>query len=356
MSLRRLAILFMKEVRLGATNFMVVFALVVPVFLSLVVSLLFGDLFSTQPRLGFVDEGVSEFVKGMQSLDHIQSTLYTSVDEMIHDAEKGIIQSGLLIPAEFDDNLRSNHRQTVKVYTWGETPYRDRLIADTAIANMVALVAGLPTHVSVHIVQLGQSSTSSLGEQMLPMLVLMTIMLGGVVVTAVSVIIEKQNNTLSAMAVTPAYMFEVLAAKALLGIFIGVVTGVITLTINHAFSSNPPLLMLILIMAAVVASLLGLLLGLLLKDMQMLLAILKAGGIILFAPGILEMMPQAPPWLARLFPTYYLMHPLIAVAERGERFSEVMPDLLIMLAFLCILLLWLTRMGIKQAKNLSLLG
>ena len=356
MNLRRIATLLVKEMRIGATNFMVVFALVVPVVLSLVVNLVFGDLFSARPRLGFVDEGHSDFVKGMQALTHIDTRLYASPQALMEDVEQGIIQSGLLIPDGFDDALRNARQQTVRIYTWGETPYRDRLIADTAIANVTATVAGLPNNVSVHIIQLGSGSASNLGEQMLPMLLLMTILLGGVMVTAISVIMEKEHSTLSALAVTPAHLPEVLAAKALLGVLIGTTTGLVTLLINNALAAQPWLLILIIVMASLVASVLGLLLGVLLKDMQVLLAALKAGGIILFAPGILEMVPQVPGWIARIFPTYYLIHPLMAVAQRGAGLSQVLPDLAVMLAFFGGLLFFLMRLVSGQARRNTLMG
>ena len=51
MSLRRIWVLFKKELGKSATNFFFVIAVVVPLVLTLLVTLVFGDLFSSTPRL-----------------------------------------------------------------------------------------------------------------------------------------------------------------------------------------------------------------------------------------------------------------------------------------------------------------
>ncbi len=356
MNLRRVLVLFAKEARAGLGNFLVVFALVIPVALSLLVTLVFGDLFSARPRLGFYDPAGSEFVRQMAAQSHISTRLYNRTKDLIEDVRAGVIQTGLMMPEGFDSAIRAGLSVKMDVYTWGETPYRDRLIADTAIANIVGHVAGLPQNISVEMIQLGKAGTGNIGRQILPLLVLMTIILGGVLVPAAGIIGEKQRSTLAALSVTPASLAEVLIAKGLLGVLIGSLTGLVTLLINSAFGHNPALLTAILVLAATVSAALGVLLGALLKEMQVLLAVLKAGGILLIAPGALEFVPQAPGWIARLFPTYYLLNPLLAVAERGEGFREVLPDLAVMAFMLLAMLLVLARMISRQEKKIALLG
>jgi ABC-2 type transport system permease protein len=356
MNIHRVMVLFAKEARAGLGNFLVVFALVIPVILSLLVSLIFGNLFSARPRLGFYDPAGSEFVRQMAAQSHISTRLYDRPEDLIEDVRTGIIQTGLMVPVGFDGAIQAGASLDMDVYTWGETPFRDRLIADTAIANVVGHVAGLPRNVSVEIVQLGKAGPDNIGRQMLPLLVLMTIILGGVLVPAIGIIDEKLHKTLAALTVTPASLVEIFFAKGLLGVLIGSLTGLITLLINNAFGNNPALLMAILVFAAIVSAALGVLLGALLKEMQVLLAVLKAGGILLFAPGALEFVPQAPNWIARLFPTYYLLNPLMAVAERGAGLREVLPDLAVMVIMLLAMLFVLARMLSHQEKKVALLG
>ena len=60
MDIQRILILLGKEVRLGATNFMSIYVLAMPVIISLLVALVFGDLIAQTPRLGIYDAGGSE--------------------------------------------------------------------------------------------------------------------------------------------------------------------------------------------------------------------------------------------------------------------------------------------------------
>ncbi len=59
MSLKRVSILLGKDLIHGPKNFIFVMALVAPVLISLLLSLIFGTLFTEKPKLGIADEGSS---------------------------------------------------------------------------------------------------------------------------------------------------------------------------------------------------------------------------------------------------------------------------------------------------------
>jgi ABC-2 type transport system permease protein len=355
MSIRRIGILFWRELRASAGNFLMIFAVVVPVVFSLLVSLVFGDLFSGRPVLGFYDPYGSQFTQMMLAQSHLNTSLYDSLDEMIADTQAGKIETGYIVPQGFDQALRDGTPLDFLVYTWGETPLKSRLIADTTITNVVSQIAGLEQTASVQIVPLGQADHTSLADQLLPLLILMTIILSGVMVPSLSMISEKQSRTLLALNVTPAHLSEVFAAKTLLGVVLGMATGMITLALNRAFGSHALLLIFVLLLGALAASLLGTLLGALMWDMNTLLATLKGGGILLIGPGIIDLIPKAPDWIARLFPTYYILNPVMAVAERGAGLGDIWSDLLILLVLMVVLVIALARVIARQQKRLALL-
>ena len=355
MSLRRVAVLFRRELRASAGNFLMVFALVVPVVFSLLVNLVFGDLYSGQPVLGFYDPYNSQFTQSMTAQSHLKTSRYESLDRMISDVDLGAIETGYVVPQGFDDALRNGTQIDFTVYAWGEASLKSRLITDTTIANVISQIAGLPQNAQVEIHPLGQLGQDSLADRLLPILILMSVMLGGVMVPALSMITEKKSGTLLALNVTPARLEEVFAAKSLLGTAMGACTGVVTLVLNRAFGSQPLLLVFVMLLGALAASLLGTLLGALLKDMNTLLATLKAGGILLIAPGVLDLIPKAPDWIARLFPTYYILDPVMAVAERGAGLAQITPDLLILLALMGALVFALALLIDRQQKRLALL-
>lgn len=355
MSLRRIWVLFMRELRASAGNFLMIFALVVPVLFSLLVNLVFGNLFSDKPVLGFYDPYGSQFTQLMMDQSHLKTSRYDSLDKMISDVEQGLIETGYVVPQSFDDALRQGTEMDFTVYAWGEATIKSRLITDTTIANVVSHIAGLPQTAQVELHPLGSADQTSLADQLLPLLILMSIMLGGVMVPALSMIGEKQSRTLLALNVTPVRLNEVFAAKTLLGVAMGTCTGVVTLALNRAFGSAPLLLVFVMLLGALAASLLGTLMGALMKDMNTLLAALKGGGILLIGPGIIDLIPKAPDWIARLFPTYYILNPLMSVAERGAGFAEIWSDLLVLLAILGVLVICLALVIDRQQKRLALL-
>lgn len=355
MSLRRIIVLLGRELRVSAGNFLILFGLVVPLAFSLLVNLVFGDLFAGKPRLAFYDPIGSQFTELMGALPHLSSEEYTSLEEMKADVEKGIIETGYVVPQGFDEAVKMGTAIEIEVYTWGETPFKNRLIADTAIANAIGQMAGLEQKVKVEVHQLGQAEVASLAQRLLPMLVLMSMMLGGVMSPAISMIQEKEQHSLWALTVTPARLSEVFAAKTLLGVLLAFSTALITLGINRAFGSQPLLLALVLLVGALAVGMTGTLMGALVKDMNLLLAALKAGGLFLFAPGILELVPQAPEWIARVFPTYYILNPIMQVAERGARLGEIWGDLLVLGLMLAALAGATARVISQQQKHLALL-
>jgi ABC-2 type transport system permease protein len=183
----------------------------------------------------------------------------------------------------------------------------------------------------------------------------MAIILGGVMVPALSVIGEKQAHTLQALNVTPAGLGEIFGAKTLLGVLLGTLTALITLALNRAFGRDPLLLILVLLMSALSASLFGALIGALLKDMNTLLAVLKACGLLLIAPAVLDLIPRAPNWIAKVFPTYYLLHPVMQVVEKGAGWAAIRLDLLVLLVLILALAVALGMVLQRQQRRLALL-
>jgi ABC-2 type transport system permease protein len=83
-----------------------------------------------------------------------------------------------------------------------------------------------------------------------------------------------------------------------------------------------------------------------LKDINSLFATMKAGGLLLYAPAIIQLFPGIPQWLARIFPTYYVINPVMEITQRGGGWTAVAPDLFILFTFVLLLLaalVFLTR-------------
>ena len=89
------------------------------------------------------------------------------------------------------------------------------------------------------------------------------------------------------------------------------------------FGGEPLLLVGVLALGAVMAVELGLLCGALIKDITTLFALWKFAGILLFGPAIVYMFPQIPEWVGRIFPTYYVIQPIVEISQRGGGWPEI---------------------------------
>ena len=92
------------------------------------------------------------------------------------------------------------------------------------------------------------------------------------------------------------------------------VMGIIILLLNQAWGNSPVYLLLIMVMAAVMSAETGLILGTMIKDINTLFAVWKFGGLLIFGPAIIYMFPGLPQWIGYLFPTYYIIRPIMDIS------------------------------------------
>jgi len=356
MSIRRIGVLLSKELRQSASNFFFIYAIAAPLIISLVITLVFGDLFSETPRLGLVDQGDSELIAILEEEASIQTTVYASDTALREAVARGNEEIGLVLPAGFDEAIDERAQTQITSFRWGESPGRNLLIIESAISRAFVQMAGVEMPISVESVQLGDADTATWTERLLPLIVLMTVVLGGTMVPAASLVEEKQKRTLISLTTSPVTLLEVYVSKTLLGLTTGLVMGVAILVVNQAFGSQPLLLVGVLTLSALASAVFGVLLGSLVKDINVLLAVLKAAGLVLFAPGILELFPEAPGWIAQIFPTYYVLNPVLEVSQQGAGLGEIAGDLAILSTMVAVLLLVLAFLIERQAEELALAG
>lgn len=355
MSPRRVAILLGKELLQGPKNFIFVWVIVGPVAISLTVSLIFGSLFSEQPRLGIVDEASSELVRKARDTATIAVRQYGSVPALRQAVQSGVVDMGIVLPADFDTSIRQGDKITLTAFIWGESPARSRTILGVTLINLVREIAGQEPPLEVQSIALGEAVEIPWNERLLPLIVLMAVFLGGMFLPATSIINEKEKRTLTALRVTPTTLEEIFLAKGLVGIGLSLFSGVIILVLNQAFGAQPLLLVLVLALGAVMAAGLGLLLGAALKDVTTLFAVWKSGGILLFGPAFIYMFPQIPQWIGRIFPTYYILQPVVEISQQGAGWTGVATNIFILIG-LDILLIVSIMLALKRSEQMALLG
>jgi ABC-2 type transport system permease protein len=166
---------------------------------------------------------------------------------------------------------------------------------------------------------------------------LMAVFFGGLMLPASALIHEKQKHTMEALNVTPATVVDIFLAKGCIGALLALMMGLITLTISGGFGGSPFALILVLGLGAVMAAEIGLLAGAFIKDMNTLYAIWKFGGLLLFGPAIVFMFPGIPTWIGYIFPTYYVVKPVMDLSVNGLGFGAVILNLMILAGIVVIM-------------------
>ena len=350
MKLRRIAVLLRKDLFQGPKNFLFVWAFLGPVAISLVVSLVFGTLFTHEPTLGIVDEGSSQLVALIEELPSINNREYTESSELREAVASGVVDVGLVIPSDFDSLVSQGEEVSVPVYVWGESLAQDRTVLAVAIANQIRELLGEEAPVEIEAVTLGNEMNIPWSDRLLPFIVLLAVVFGGFVLPATSLLDEKEKRTIDALTITPASVGEVFWAKGALGLIISMVIGIVILILNQAIGAQPALLILLLFLGSIMAVAMGLLLGSVFKDVMSFFATVKALGIILYVPVILYMFPSLPQWIGKIFPTYYIVEPIVEVSQRGGGWPEIAlnTSILILIDLLLIALIAVTLRGKRQ--------
>lgn len=338
MSFRRVGVLLGKELRLGWRNVFFIFSVVMPVAFTIIISLVFGTVFSGKARLGLVDEGASALVGRAAALTSLDVRVYASRETLQAATADGMLDVGIVLPADFDQQVQAGERAPLTAFVWGESTLKNRAVASAVLTTLIRDLTGKETPVEIVTAVVGAAGSLPWEKRLLPIIVMMAALMGGSVVPAALMVDEKQKRTLRALTTTSASLGEVFAAKGLMGWLLSIIMALITLLLNRAWGPQPALLLLSLALGAFLAACIGVLAGAFIKDANTLMTVVKGGGIFLYAPGLVYMFPEIPQWIGRLFPTYYLIQPVVEITQEGGRWANVAPELAVLLLLDVVLL------------------
>ena len=152
MSASRVLAMIRKDLALGPRSPILMYAVAMPVIITLLLQGVFGNLFERPPRLGIVDLGASELTAAAVALDGLRVTLVTDADELQRRVAAFDLDAGLVLPAGFDDALRSGARPPLTFYVAGESLASDRVILAVTTIDLLRAVEGRRGLVDVEIV------------------------------------------------------------------------------------------------------------------------------------------------------------------------------------------------------------
>jgi ABC-2 type transport system permease protein len=350
MNWQRIGVLLKKELVWGPKNFLFIWAIVTPLVLSLLVLLLVGTIFSGRPQLGLVAEGQSQLVTQLGQLDGLDLRTYESADELLTAVRGGAVDMGLVLPVGFDQQMVDDTAVSLTVYVYGESLLRDRAFLATALVNQLRSLDGQESPITIVTETLGDGQSVPWEERLLPLVVMMAVLLGGLMVPAASLVEEKQKRTITAVTTAAVSLEEIFMAKGILGASLSLVMGILILIINQAFGTQPLLLVGLLALGAIMAAALGVLLGAFVKDINSLFATVKGLAILLYAPAFIYLFPTIPEWVGRIFPTYYMINPIVEVTQNGAVWADIWGEVLL-LVLLNLALIGIIAVTCRRART-----
>jgi len=351
MKLRRIAVLVGKEYLYGSKSLIFVFALGVPLLLSLLISLMVGTIFSGKPRMGIADLGQSQLPGKIARLDYLVVKTYNSAETLKEDVARGAMDLGVVLAAGFDADLRGGAATGLDVYLWGESLLKHRTLLGVTLIRQIIELAGRDVPVETITTLLGEEANIPWDVRLFPLIVIITIIMGGTMIPATAMVEEKQKRTLTALTITPASLSEVLTAKGIAGGPLSVFMGIVLLTINRAFGVQPGLMILMVVLAATEAAIFGVILGTLMKDINTLFTAVKSMGIFLYAPAIVYLFPQIPEWVARIFPTYYMIGPIVNMSLHNAVWRDIATDVFVLCGLIVVTIVVASFLARRAQSN-----
>lgn len=348
MSIRRIGVLLKKEFIYGSKSYFFIYALIAPIVATLLINLVFSSLFSGKPKMGVFDQGNSQIVKSLKHLESINLKVYTSEMELKDAVKTGRRDVGIVFLENFDSKIKKGELAKLTAYVWGESLLKNRAIVSSALLYQIRDVSGKTSPVDIVPVSLGEKNSVPLKDRFFPSIILMAIFISGFAIPSTSLVEEKEKRTISAVLTTPVTQGDIFLSKGLTGVTISMVMGILILILNHAFNAQFALITLLLFLGAIMATCFGLILGAFMKEISSVYSAIQGLGIFVYAPGILYLFPQLPKWIGKLFPTYYVLNPIIEISRGGKSWATVYPDVLLLIGIIAV---FVTIVGIIANKK-----
>lgn len=337
MNLRRTWQILRKDLELGPRSPFFLWAIGIPVIATVLLQVVFGGLFAPKPRLAIVDHGSSEITRAYQVMDGFEVALIDDEERLRELVKQHRFDAGLVLPAGFDQAVRSGAKPSLQFYVAGESLASHRIVLAVTTIDLVRTVQGSSPPVEVNVLSLGAEDSLPISARLVPLVVMFALMVAGVFLPGTALVEEKEQRTLSALLVTPVRLSEVLVAKGSLGLILAVVMGVVTLALNGAVGASLGSLTAAMAIAALMCVEVGLIYGAVAKDMKSLFALIKGLNVFLIAPVVFYLFPNWPQWIPKVFPTYWVIQPIFELSIKGAALADVWLELVVALG-ICLVL------------------
>jgi ABC-2 type transport system permease protein len=340
-----------KEFRGGLKDPLFLMVFILPFVFTIVIQLIFGNLWTQKTAIAMFQEGGgSAIIQEFRENEAIKTIELSSVDAVYNEVKNKKADIGVIFPENLEERLKNNEKVVLKVYINGESLAKNRTIAGTAIADTLrALYPGSPS-INYQEIQIGEEKPLNVIQLTLPLIILIAILFGSYMLSATFIVKEKEKKTLSALLVTPLSPAELLIAFGLLGTILSLFVSLMILFLNVGFKL-PGIIFIPLVLGSLLGAEWGLILGIFLRDMSAVFATMKSLNIVLIAPALILMFPNWPQWIAKIFPTYYVINPIFRISVFNDSFGKVSLEIYVLIGLVILFFFTLLSLSKRLMKS-----
>jgi ABC-2 type transport system permease protein len=330
-----------KDIVMTARESFFLFMVFIPIAMALVLNVALGSMGTAIPSIGVLGEG--EIVDILQEESSIKVSIVSSEEDLRKAVLENQYNAGLIMPAVTDKGTLPT------LLISGKSLLNERLTVGAALIEAYRESANIDNLATIETKLIG-TEEFSLKQRFIPFILVYTTMIAAMIISA-SLIEEREFKTLNAVLVTPITPLEVIIAKSLYGMFLGLVLGILILVLTGSLMGSIHLILLFLVLGMFFGIGIGLVAGVVMKDITDLMSRMKLLGFFFMLPALVMLFPQIPQWLGKLFPTYYFIHPLLIITQRGAGWSDVWWEAVILIVIDVIVLI-----GAGRILNRRMLG
>lgn len=344
--------IFRKDMLDAIKNTYIFVALIMPVGMSLLFSVMMPAKGLTDPvlQVSVFDPGQSQVTRKLAAIPGVDLTTADSIEQVRTLATQGSAV-GLVLPQDFDTAMAAGQTPLIDLYYNGEKTLGMQATLGNMLESILRELAGqdLPAKV-VSTDVLGSPAISyNLANYILILFLVMSLVMIGVFMVPTILVEEKEKQTLQAVLVSPASFADVVIGKALVGMVYALLSAVILLAMNNGLAGNPVVTLSAVVLGSLFLVLTGLLLGALFKTTAQVNTWSSIVMLLLLFPAMFVLPPKPPetiPTIMGFVPTNHLASAISAGLNGTATLADAGVDLLILAgcaAAVFFAVIWLLR-------------
>jgi ABC-2 type transport system permease protein len=329
-----------KDVVDAVKNLYILFALVMPIGVSLLLGLIFSDTEELGAlTIAVYDQGQSGLVQEFRDSPVVALVEVDSQEDLRAEVE-GEAVGGLVLPAGFDAAVTDGQRPQLTVYLNGQRGEVLREGFQRFVERRLWTLAGYELPVEIVSIDVSQPEGTQgqteaifpMGDYLLCLVLVMGLSMTGCFVVPLLLVEEREKHTLEALLMSPVGTAEVVAGKALTGLTYSFLMAGILIAMNRGWEGDWPYTILIVLLGALFAVAAGLLMGSVFRTTNqvntwssiIMLALMVPSWFVLIRP------PAALELLLRLVPTHYMVQALELSLAGQASLARVWTDLAVL--------------------------